>query len=204
MENTEELYTHKTVPTKVLWKSIEKLLKPACFGYMYPVVHEWALPSKNIITKIVEIVELIPHQKLISIGAGFGLWERLIYEEFRDKEDHLVIALEIKENFLDKSPENTYYPLTKGDIEHNILEEIDPNNNSVLLVYWPHRKRMMKSLHKCNSNYIVYVGLEKKMIDDNEDTTAELEYRSFKLLYTLEIEHWQESRTIVNFYQRRI
>jgi len=196
-------YTNKTVSVEKIWEEIEDISK-STYSKMHAFrnLYSWAVPSKEIIKKISDLVESHPNQKFISIGAGLGLWERLVYEEIKNKKEHEVIALEINEALLDKSPENTYYPLKKGKANHANLIKIDPDNNSVLFICWPYKDTMLDAILKYKPNYIIYIG-ETDPEGQNEGEAFFNELNSnhhYGHMYDMPIKQWEGVNDVIKFY----
>jgi hypothetical protein len=195
-------YTNKTVPTDKLWEEIAEITKSVhskrdAFNALY----SWAIPSKEVIKRIAELVESKPGQMLISIGAGLGLWERMIFEEIQEKKDHPVIALEICESYLETSPDNTYYPLTRGDPTHDNLQKIDPCNNCVLLICWPHKNTMVDALRKHMPEFVVYVGeTDSDGCNEGKEFMDELNGHHFGHMFTMDIPKWKGLNDVAKFY----
>jgi len=209
-------YSNKTIPTSVLWKEIDIMRKGVSDQrrYIFNQLHSYAIPDRDIISKISELVESNPRMNIVSLGAGLGLWERLIHESIKNKEDHPITALELDDVLLSRSPEHTYFPLTKGDYEMDILSEVCRDGNSLLFVCWATKYMFIRALTKCKPKYIVYIGERL----DRADYPSDQDYDVIKIVETsweedpygecygydredLD-EDWYEDGTIVKFYSR--
>lgn len=110
--------------------------------------YAWAVPSENTIK---EISEFVKNDKVLEIGAGLGLWAKLISE--------YGINIKATDNF-DKHWKvnyDSFFPVRKMTYSSAFKKY---KNRDVLFLCWPPYKSSMAhhSLSKFNGTKLIYIG----------------------------------------------
>lgn len=148
----------------------------------------WAVPTEKAIR---EISNFIGNEKTLEVGAGLGLWSRLLQLKNLD-----IIATDNFSSHVDKFKKR-YCDVEEIDAI-SALNKYDRRN--VLLIIWPPMTNMSSEILKqFKGNKLIYIGEDKGGCTANNEF-FEILSQQWSLYKMIEIPQWTGVSDFVNFY----
>lgn len=147
----------------------------------------WAVPSREAVERI---AALVGRDRLLEVGAGRGLWARLIADAGAE-----VVAVDLKR----------LAPAWFEVREQSARQAVAEVEAAVLLLCWPHPKSGMASeaLQAFRGDTVIYVGESGAGRVTGEDAFFEALRGGWSLAETLAIPTWPGFSDALYVYRRR-
>ena len=143
--------------------------------------YSWAVPSKEVINKIVEFID---NDKCLETGSGAGLWAYLLQQYNVD-----IIATDKKTTVY-----NYYYTDVETLSDKDAMEKY--NGKNTLLVCWS----VTNPTTSFKGNKIVYIGDRRK---EYGCTDGEPDENEWELVEKVQLSNWIYIRDFLAFYRRK-
>ena len=149
----------------------------------------FAVPTREAITVIKEFVD---GRRLLEVGAGSGLWARLLTDAGLE-----VVAVDRKSR--NDVKHSKFFPVQRGTAARGVREHRDCK---ALLLCWPDYDTHMAAdaLKEFQGDRLVYIGEGDGGCTGNEAFHKSL--RSWKLVATIYIPQWPGIHDDVSLYTR--